>query len=310
MNVMMIGHAGSGKTTYMAAMYGLMVNGIEKYSIISTTQKGHDNLYAIINTILKGAYPGATDIHAEYNFYLQYDEEPLIDFDWYDYRGGALFERTNSSAETARLIERIRNADALIVFLDGDKVNLKDNSLLREYRRIAQFIEQAISKIDQETPFPISFLITKAGKHPNQNLYDSHGVREMMPLFEKISNSKNVHGLLAITEVSKDSLYNIEYPFLFSMMFGIERLRSKIADMHENHRQKAVSFSNSSSLLDDGVGAIYNFFGEKYTTLSSLAKKERAEMEKLEETHGILSAHLQNIHAIVKKAGEESINLF
>ena len=78
MNVMMIGHSGAGKTTYMAAMYNALYNGIHGFSINSESKKLHKQLTLIANKIQEGYYPSATDIHKIYHFNVLYDGEEVL----------------------------------------------------------------------------------------------------------------------------------------------------------------------------------------------------------------------------------------
>lgn len=308
---MMIGHSGSGKTTYMAAMYGLMCGeGIEKYSIVSKTQSGHDSLANLCSSIFNGSYPKQTDIHSEYNFHLCYDEEGLIEFDWNDYRGGALSQRSDTSNEVRDLEERIVEADALIVFLDGDKIIKNDNYSLREYRRISQCINKAVNRISPDYPYPISFIITKAGKHTNINLYDTPGFKAVANITQLVQNSENIHGLLALTEVNDEVFYNVEYPFLFSMMFGIIRHRGKVVEAHEYHREKAQEHINDDSFLDRAFGFVSDIFDGDYETERELAQKEITNMEEMEGVFNKLTSHLEKIQVILKEAEEDRIDLF
>ena len=305
MNVMMIGHSGSGKTTYMAAMYGIMLEGIENYSIVSQTEEGHENLANICQEIFNGEYPKQTDIHSEYNFYLCYDEEGLIEFDWYDYRGGALAQRSDSSDDVKELEERIVNADALIVFLDGDKIIKSDNYSLREYRRISQCIHKAVSRIDDDYPYPISFIITKAGKHSDKNLYETPGFNAIMNIIELIQGSENIHGLLAVTEINKEVIYNVEYPFLFSMMFGVLSQRNKIIETHNACVEKANGHMENDTLWDR-----LESWWEGWDSEKVMAEKEIEKIQKLELIFEKLTTHLDEIQDMLKEAEKERIDLF
>ena len=73
MNILMLGHSGVGKTTYMASMYGLMQAGVERFSLASKYIRDHDDLVSLARDIQCGAYPPQTAIKSSYDFYLKYD---------------------------------------------------------------------------------------------------------------------------------------------------------------------------------------------------------------------------------------------
>ena len=192
----MLGHSSAGKTTFMAALYFRMSNGLYDYKMrydsfanywFKRYTKNHSNytldesrqeekeLEMISQNVSKGIYPPATAIRQEYVFKMRYKYYNEIEFNWFDYRGGALMERSSQSSDSAELISKIKSSDALIVFLDGTKLegNLSRNE--REFRRLVYLVKSAITSISvkDDTYYPISFVITKEDLCPN--VLDSEG---------------------------------------------------------------------------------------------------------------------------------------
>ncbi len=122
MNILMVGHSRAGKTSYMAGLYKQFGDEPEGFGLWMSDSNKRDNLIRLADGIMRGYYPNGTDIASQYLFYLQYDNELLIPFNWYDYRGGALSESSKYSADAQELLRRMNSADALIVFLDGEKL--------------------------------------------------------------------------------------------------------------------------------------------------------------------------------------------
>ncbi len=305
MKVMMVGHSSSGKTTYMAAMYGMMLGGIENYSIVSRTQKGHDNLCKLCELIIDGDYPGATDFFSEYNFYLKYNDNPILDFDWYDYRGGALLQTTDSSSEIKDLKEKIASSDALIVFLDGDKITRRDNSTVKEYRRISMYIQSAVEKIDKDSIYPISIVITKGDKFDGINIMDTPGIEIMKSSINNISINNNLQGLLTITEISSDGIVNVQYPFLFSMLFGIIKQGREIVQKYNDHVNKAKRYANKAGFFDD----VMSFFMDE-TTYRDMAYREIDSIKESQEKIEFLLSHLDKIHSLLENEQNKSVLIF
>lgn len=224
MNILMIGHSRSGKTSYMAGLYKLYGDDPNGFGLWMSDSYKKTKLNRLGENIQNGIYPEGTDIASEYNFWLQYDDSLLIPFDWYDYRGGALLENSKSSSAAKELVNKINAADALIVFLDGEKItNMTDDDLEEEYEVLFWAIQKAISnKSSDDYYYPISFVITKGDLYDDySDLIDSPGVEYFMPLFKTISNSKSTVAMLGVVEVSSDGISNVSAPLFFSLNYGL-----------------------------------------------------------------------------------------
>lgn len=289
MNILMIGHSGSGKTSYMAGLYKLYGDDPKGFGLWMSDSTKKQNLKRLGNDIEKGKYPGGTDIAEEYKFWLQYDDSLLIPFDWYDYRGGALLESSKNSKDAKALVERINNADALIVFLDGEKITrMTDYDLEDEYEVLMWAIQKAVSsKSSSRTYYPISFVITKGDLYDNYSvLIHSPGLNFFTPLFKTIANSQSSVGMIGVAEVSKEGISNVAAPLFFSLNYG----------MH-HYIEERISYINSEV--------------QKYKDRSFLGKiwhsddfldKMRQEKNKLEE----LEALSDVLQKIVNKLKEDN----
>jgi len=305
MNVMMIGHANSGKTTYMAAMYKKMYEGIQGYSIESNNLKNHNDLMTINNRLLQGYYPGSTDIHSEYKFKLLYNKKALIDFNWFDYRGGALIQESNSLSDVVVLNRKIKESDALIVFLDGDKMTKNDPILQKELRLLISRIRHSVKELDKNTSFPISFVVTKGRRFENNNLFETVGYLSIKNLIEEIKQSENINGLLTVTEINKNAMLNIEFPFLFSMQNGILNLRNKAVVEHDECLVQANNNTSDANLFDD----VFCFFSG-HKTSRELANEKLSRVKKMKEEIEYLASNCGKIKTILDKVNSEKIHLF
>ncbi len=265
---MMIGHSGAGKTTYIAAMYAVMQSGINGFSIKADKKDLHEQLKLLSDNLQKGYYPNSTDIHSVYKFNLRYNSEDVLPFTWYDYRGGALLQSKRESDEVKDLDKKIRDSNALIVFLDGEKIMRNDYDVQKEYRRTQLFIQRAISNLSDDSIMPISLVITKADT-PGMDLNKSPMIRHIERTWEAMTQNEKVVGILSSTVINQNEIVNVHFPFLNSMCFGLKRERDKIEGEINKHVTKGDSLNESANIFDSIWSAIV---GEE--SYKELADKE------------------------------------
>lgn len=255
----MLGHSSAGKTTFMAALYFRMSNGLYDYKMrydsfanywFKRYTKNHSNytldesrqeekeLEMISQNVSKGIYPPATAIRQEYVFKMRYKYYNEIEFNWFDYRGGALMERSSQSSDSAELISKIKSSDALIVFLDGTKLegNLSRNE--REFRRLVYLVKSAITSISvkDDTYYPISFVITKEDLCPN--VLDSEGFAYFGDnILQDIAQSKKIAGLITCATVNQENIYNVHWPLFFSILHCMHKFADEVVASY-NYREE------------------------------------------------------------------------
>ena len=234
MKILMVGHSRSGKTSYMSGLYHLYGDDPKGFGLWMSNSSKKANLKRLGDQISNGRYPSGTDISSVYNFWLQYDNELLIPVDWYDYRGGALSETSNISKDAQALVSQISTADALIVFLDGEKITkMTDDDLEEEYDVLIWAIQKSISnRASKGHYFPISFVITKGDLYSTYDpLYGSAGLNYFMPIITTIRESQVAAGMIGVVEVSMEGIHNVFAPLIFSLYYGMhhyeeERIRN------------------------------------------------------------------------------------
>lgn len=290
MNIVMLGHSSAGKTTYMAALYYRMSNGLYDYKMrydywtnywykhytknngnytIYESKQEEKDLYQISQNVSKGIYPPATAIRQEYVFKMRYKHYNEIEFNWFDYRGGALMERSTQSSDSAELVSRIKNSDALIVFLDGTKLedNLSRNE--REFRRLVYLIKSAIANIsvEDDTYYPISFVITKDDLC--SSVLDSEGFEYFWnTILQDINQSKNVAGLITWATVNQEHIYNVHWPLLFSIRHCMYKFANEVVSSYQRRE-------NNRGFLD----SIKEFFTDEDRNATIQAINELQESE-------------------------------
>lgn len=282
MKILMVGHSQSGKTSYMAGLFKLYGNKSGGFGLWVSNSSKRANLKKLGENIAQDRYPDGTDIESWYKFSLRYDGEYLIPFNWYDYRGGALLESSKTSPDAQGLIEKINDADALIVFLDGKKiVNMTDDELEAEYDVLLWAIQKSISKRKyKDYYFPISFIMTKGDLYQSyEPLWESPGLQYFMPMIKTIKDSEVAAGMIGVVEVSKNGIKNVFAPLIFSLYYGMHHYIKK-QNSSLNAEKKRFKCLNPNR-VDDILCAIFGGESDREKARKSLKKIEEKE-DKLE----------------------------
>lgn len=262
----MLGLSSAGKTTFMAALYHRMVEGVYDYTMRYDTFSNYfykkytlnNNLYSleeakkeetelktVSHNVTKGIYPPPTAIRQEYLFKFRYKDYNEIEFNWMDYRGGALMERSDNSSDMKELTEKIKNSDALIVFLDGTKLEEPLEKNERQFKRMVYLIKNAISSVTvaNDTYYPISFVLTKDDMC--SNVLDSEGFNFFYTnIIKDILESTKVAGMVTWITVNKENIYNVHWPLFFSINHCMHKLVEEVVSSY-NRRENNRGFFDS-----------------------------------------------------------------
>lgn len=127
MKITMLGTSGSGKTTYLSAMLGVFyesaIDGFNVRPFNNTSDAAVVREIELINTLYRsGEFPMATaDTIRTLSLSLYKYSNKLVDFDFIDYRGGALDEiaRDEKAKEVNMLSTAILASDVVLVFVDA-----------------------------------------------------------------------------------------------------------------------------------------------------------------------------------------------
>jgi hypothetical protein len=291
MNILMIGHSRSGKTSYMAALYKEFGNNSEGVGITTYDSRKKEQLERLGTNLAQGIYPKGTDIASDYSLYLKIDGKTIIPFNWYDYRGGALLQNSKSSPDVAKLITKISEADALIVFLDGERLATETDSddFEDEYDNLIWAIQKAISSKKKDTYFPVSFVMTKGDMFEDYSvLFYSEGLNYFKPLIENIKDGSTASGMVCVCEVAKSGIFNILNPLLFSLYYGMpEYIRKRMEYLNSEVEHYNTLWPN---LLDDFFGGLSVVFGDgDYKTERAKAAESMKKIQEEQENLQFLS---------------------
>ena len=252
--VTMIGLSGAGKTCFLYAMYNFM--SIPQGGFVFTAKDPDVDLDLADGwdqIIIDKTWPRHTDESGNYDFYVQYAGAKIADFSWYDYRGGALMERSDSSEDVRYLNNKISSSNALIIFLDADQLVLPLNYNKRQFQRLLWCVNSTIAQ-HKDPYFPISFVITKGDKYDYDTLLNSPGFNYFNNnVFESIRNSQNVAGLFTITEVTSTTAYNVYFPLMFSIYHGLENYEKQIIKQYQRKKSNLDIFERIGEFFSEDI---------------------------------------------------------
>lgn len=210
----MVGHSGAGKTSFMAGMYRLLGDNSDGYGIVAKNASQKKQLENMSRLLEQGRYPSGTDVQQIYNFSLTCDGEEIIPFNWMDYRGGILLSEDPDEEDMQKFTSAMNTADALIVFLDGEKLSDNSGKWTLEYDLLLTCIMNSLD-IEHQSWFPISFVITKCDILPDNAYF--HGLDRFDSLLGQISESKTIGASMVRCAINK---YNYHIPF-YTLAYSI-----------------------------------------------------------------------------------------
>lgn len=169
--IAMLGTSGAGKTSYLLGMYAVMQTGVQGFTLsakdIDLDLELTERWEKLISVTGEDRWPTPNAASMEhYHFDFSYGFRPLIAFEWLDYRGLALSDRSTEQ-DVMDLVEYVSQSQCLFLCISGEYlVDPVSPNTVREIKsdRMNQFIQQYISVKKQpnnQQPFPVAIVITK-----------------------------------------------------------------------------------------------------------------------------------------------------
>lgn len=310
--VTMIGGKNVGKTCFLHGLYYVMRRGVNNF-FLHTNDRDADNRlmrgWAMLNKQgeeRRWPVPTSDDI-ARYNFSFKLGmNRTLMDFEWIDYRGGALLEETSSSQA---LVDQLNQSDCLLFCLDGSELQTPVGPRIFEVDA-KMCISRAKVLLDRlSRRVPIAVLITK------HDLCRHRLKHELMADIKLLFDAWLVEGegwdvlICPVTlgrELADDlqggrvSPKNLHIPLIYSifsiMVDGLVEREGKAASYSQFRQESEASLQNlskgflSSLLKRKNLEATQREV-EHYQRL--LATEERA-IERLKKDVSLLGKELTN----------------
>lgn len=169
--ITMLGTTGAGKTSYLLGMYAAMQSGIQGFTLsakdIDVDLELTERWEQLISMQGADRWPPPNAGRIEHcHFDFNYGFRPILGFEWIDYRGLALSDRSGEQ-DVQELSQYLSASECVFLTISGEYLT-KPIALntVRELKsdRMNRFLQQYISnnhRPTNESPFPIAIIITK-----------------------------------------------------------------------------------------------------------------------------------------------------
>lgn len=279
MNIMMLGDSGVGKTSFMTCSYGLMRQGIENFSIDSTTDEQREKFDRLIKNFMdNGTYPAATDKQSTYEFNFFNNDDYVMTFKWTDFKGGTV--NYDDDDEDVKALKRgIKEADAVLLFIEAEKL-LNDSDTQMEVMTLHYYLNQCASANNKAlTIMPLFTKFDLAIEHTDDldNLWKR--LTEPFSELEKLSDlNDNITFAPMPIACAPHCMMHLDWVMLFLMVKGIVLHHLKDSEEIMTKYKRAESEWNEGS-------AIADFFGlsDKRDNARRIALELKPKVEMLEK---------------------------
>ena len=169
--ITMLGTTGAGKTSYLLGMYAAMQSGIQGFTLsskdIDLDLELTERWEQLISMQGADRWPPPNAGTIEHCFFdFNYGFRPIMSFEWIDYRGLALSDRSTEQ-DVQELSQYLTASECVFLTLSGEYLQEPVTpNIVRELKsdRMNQFLQLYISNSYQPNtnqPFPIVIVITK-----------------------------------------------------------------------------------------------------------------------------------------------------
>lgn len=264
----MIGLSNVGKTTFVSTMYAAMNDGYSEFMIRSARPADHSRLRDSAEQIRKGVFPPPTDRRSIYSLQLWHMANRVFDFNWRDYRGGALVEASNSP-QAMQLREDMKNADGLVFMVDSTELIRAQQSRARLRPVIATAV-RLLSECEFVTP--VVLVLTKwdlVASREDEAIAGAHAL--LGPLVDAVKGTQHLLGALIPVSCGPRP-QNAELPALWCLHVGISVRGAVLSQNIEFYNKRIQVAEKRSGILDNIVSA---WRGEPTWKAIGLQTKER-----------------------------------
>lgn len=166
--IAMLGTTGSGKTCFMVGMYAVMQLGVHGFTLSAQDLDEDIELTDKWEQLSDGGddrFPPGTAATHNYAFAFNYGFKKLMGFEWFDYRGGALRDKTDQS-DVQELSNFLLQASCVFLCISGEhlvnKFESPNDALKLASKTRVNRMSQFLSRLHEEKgPIPVVVAITK-----------------------------------------------------------------------------------------------------------------------------------------------------
>ena len=305
--IAMLGTTGAGKTSYLLGMYAVMQTGVRGFTLAANDMDTDLELTQRWEKLitLKGEdrWPTPNAAAMEYyGFDFSYGFRPLMNFQWLDYRGLALSDRSTEQ-DVADLVQYLQESACLFLCISGEHlINQITPSTVREIKsdRMNQFIQQYVSIHKQpnaQNPFPVALIITKYDLCHHRNKDEI--IKDVKRLFQALF-TPNSGWLVMICPVSLgrelcDDPHNanivpvnVHLPVVFAVYSQLRAYGLKLKGDRDRQADTIEAIRQKNSLVQI-------LQANQLREQTALLEASQAKIATVEENMKLLSQELQQI---------------
>ena len=279
MKIVMLGHTGVGKTTYMASLYGVMQKNVEGFRLKSSNPEHHTRWLELAEAIRIGKYPLPTDQRSEYEFFLRYQGRNVLQFSWSDYRGGALRE-TQESSQAQSLIQDLRAADGIMLFCDCyalAKGDIRSNQI----GRMTTLTSYALENLNR--PLSLGIILTKIDLVTD---FTDTLLANFKGLISALNASELVIGAF-IPVACGTQLCNVPMPLLFVLQASVLFQAVSSYQAYEQHASTAQLHEKNAQGLAGAIDWVVSKLSGEPTSKEIASSEKSKATEKLQQYESI-----------------------
>ena len=275
MKIVMLGHTGVGKTTYMASLYGVMQQNVEGFRLKTANSKHHNHWLELAESIRAGKYPLPTDQRSEYEFSLRYQGRSILQFSWSDYRGGALRE-SQDSLQAQSLIQDLRAADGIMLFCDCDTL-AKGNIRSNQIGRMTALTRYALENLNR--PISLGIILTKVDLVAD---FTESLLANFKGLIGAINASELVIGAF-IPIACGTQLCNVPMPLLFVLQASVLFQADSSYQAYKQHASQAELHEKNTQGLAGAMNWVFSQLSGEPTSREMASSEKNKATEKLQQ---------------------------
>ncbi len=248
MKIVMLGHSGAGKTTYLALMYFEMQEDIGGFRVRAKDPQHHQQLLQDAQAIRVSRYPAPTHQRASYDLALSYNGSEVLPFTWRDHRGGAASGRTSDEQDVAALHQDLLESDAIVVFVDGAELATNARAARMVGRLNGHVLRALRAREDVLTPLVVA--VTKCDLIDLENTRVVDAIfAPFMELTSAVTASEHIHGMLLPISCGPSPM-NVIIPVLWSLRFGVVGMVMRLAATVEQEKNAAAVAASRDTFGD------------------------------------------------------------
>lgn len=234
MRILTLGYQSSGKTTYMASLYGQLQSSFHGLSLAAKQGEDDRQLTALAREIGRGRYPPMTARRSDYHFQLRLDGQALVEFHWSDYAGGLLKTFSADNPDVPRMREELKKVDGVMLICDAEV-------LARRAYRTSEFglwvtmLTEVLRHVSR--PLSVALVLTKFDLIRTIDGATFDGVGRLV---QSVSRNDKVSLAVIPVQCGGSGFVNVPLPLFFALVSAMDAQRGEVASEVALHRNRAA----------------------------------------------------------------------